>query len=478
MHRNNNGPTGYQCAAADSMRASDPFVVTKANGFMPLYLPETKLPSTWQPLIDVMDSMSIVKADGTPGLLASCQLGAMIDVANVLPDLADEVDNLTTKDGSPDMALITAVFREYSFLSSAYLLEPCWERQSKELAGYGLGRPVLPKQIAGPLVKTAKILNVPPFMAYAAAYSLYNFRLADPSKGLANYDNLRLVRAFERGLDPKSSEAGFILTHVDMVKHSPDLVRGAIDIISSAEESSVSQSALQASYTLMLDTMEEVHRSMEKMWLHSKPAEYLNYRTFIFGITNQSMFPRGVVYAGQFDNKPQFFRGESGANDSMIPLLDGLLEIPFPPNPLTDILIEFRDYRPAPHREFLTWVREQAKTVGVRKQSTGDTATAALYLRLVDSVMRFRWRHWTFAREYILRRTTHPTATGGSPMVKWLPNQLFAVMALMDEVWTSMGPQGQCDAGGEVAGIMHEMQHKKEKLHEEVDKWCSSRAHE
>jgi hypothetical protein len=34
------------------------------------------------------------------------------------------------------------------------------------------------------------------------------------AKGLSEYSNLRLIRSFEKGLDPKSSEAGFILTHV------------------------------------------------------------------------------------------------------------------------------------------------------------------------------------------------------------------------------------------------------------------------
>lgn len=143
--------------ATGSSRSLDPFIVTKANGFMPLYLPETKLPEAWRPLIDLMEKMPIVKSNGTPGLLASFQLGAVVDVANMLPDLTDEIDNLVTPDSHPDKALITTVFREYSFLSSAYLLEPCWERQAKDLAGYGLGRSILPKQIAGPLAKTAKM---------------------------------------------------------------------------------------------------------------------------------------------------------------------------------------------------------------------------------------------------------------------------------------------------------------------------------
>ena len=53
------------------------------------------------------------------------------------------------------------------------------------------------------------------------------------------------------------------------------------------------------------------------MWGKSKPGDYTSFRTFIFGITSQSMFPHGVVYEGVSD-EPMSFRGESGANDSMV----------------------------------------------------------------------------------------------------------------------------------------------------------------
>jgi indoleamine 2,3-dioxygenase len=56
------------------------------------------------------------------------------------------------------------------------------------------------------------------------------------------------------------------------------------------------------------------------MWNKSKPGSYTSFRTFIFGIQNQSMFPKGVVYEGVRDD-PMEFRGESGANDSMVPPL-------------------------------------------------------------------------------------------------------------------------------------------------------------
>ena len=51
-------------------------------------------------------------------------------------------------------------------------------------------------------------------MEYAGSYALFNYRLEDPDRGL-EYDNLRLIRAFEHGLDPSSSEAGFVLVPVD-----------------------------------------------------------------------------------------------------------------------------------------------------------------------------------------------------------------------------------------------------------------------
>jgi len=152
------------------------------------------------------------------------------------------------------------------------------------------------------------------------------------------------------------------------------------------------------------------------MWNRSKPQGYTNFRTFIFGITSQSMFPNGVVYEG-VSEEPMSFRGESGANDSMIPMCDNLLQVQMPETPLTDILKDFRQYRPGNHREFLEAVRDCAQQAGVREFAKGDSVSAALYLQALDQVRDFRWRHWCFTREYILKHTSHPTATGGSPIV-------------------------------------------------------------
>ena len=75
-----------------------------------------------------------------------------------------------------------------------------------------------------------------PFMEYAGSYALFNYRLEDPKKGL-DYDNLRLIRAFEHGLDPTSSEAGFVLVHIAMVKESGPLIGGTVDMLKGSTSS-------------------------------------------------------------------------------------------------------------------------------------------------------------------------------------------------------------------------------------------------
>ncbi|KAK4031789.1 indoleamine 2,3-dioxygenase gamma type, partial [Parachaetomium inaequale] len=199
----------------------------------------------------------------------------------------------------------------------------------------------------------------------------------------------------------------------------------------------------------------------------------------------ESMFPRGVVYEGvaELGDKPVSFRGESGANDSMVPLVDNLMGIPMPETPLTEILKDFRSYRPGEHRGFLEWVKRAGEGGGLKgwalqlgagareEDGEGVRESRALWIKVLDQVRDFRWRHWCFAREYILKRTSHPTATGGSPIVTWLPNQLAAVMDEMVRVYEAVGG----GLGEDVEGIMDLVGRQREMLRKEVRKFCEER---
>jgi indoleamine 2,3-dioxygenase len=96
-----------------------------------------------------------------------------------------------------------------------------------------------------------------------------------------------------------------------------------------------------------------------------------------------------------------------------------------PDTPLTEILRDFRAYRPGNHRDFLEWVRDRADEVQLKDFALEDSKSAAIYLQALNQVRDFRWRHWCFTREYILKQTKHKTATGGSPIVTVSNTYLF-----------------------------------------------------
>lgn len=276
-----------------------------------------------------------------------------------------------------------------------------------------------------------------------------------------------------------------------MVQETGPLIAGAVDLLSAIEDYTNDTPTAISAFQTMLAAMTRIEAHMEQMWTHSLPKDYISYRTFIFGITSQSMFPNGVIYEGTRygDTKSLYFRGESGANDSIIPLLDHLLEIPMPNNPLTEILRDFRSYRPKPHREFLAWVMSKSAELGVKKYCANPPSDPSaedayllpiLYLKLLEHVRSFRWRHWLFAREYIIKRSSHPTATGGSPIVTWLPNQLFAVMDLMEEVFVDSGLKKHVEKEHKpdtkaVIEMMDNVALQRDKLDKEVRKYCSER---
>jgi indoleamine 2,3-dioxygenase len=146
--------------------------------------------------------MPVNLPDGKHGLLEYNKLGPTVE--KELPNYENEVKGVT------DSRVLMALFRDYTFLASAYLLEPC-DLEFRKSGEYGLGRPVLPRQIAVPLSIVAKKIGARPFMEYAQSYSLYNWQKIDKSGGL-DYKNLRLIRSFT-GIP---SESAFILIHVAM----------------------------------------------------------------------------------------------------------------------------------------------------------------------------------------------------------------------------------------------------------------------
>jgi indoleamine 2,3-dioxygenase len=142
-----------------------------------------------------------------------------------------------------------------------------------------------------------------------------------------------------------------------------------------------------------------------------------------------------------------------------------------PDTPLTSILQDFRSYRPGNHREFLEYVKARSSFLSLKSYALQESSSSALYLLALNQVRDFRWRHWCFTREYILKKTSHPVATGGSPIVTWLPNQLQAVMQAMVDVYEGSGRK----LGKECEEVMELLYVQRDTLTKEVEKYCQER---
>lgn len=415
-----------------------PFVISRERGFLPREDPLVDLPPAFAGLDSLLKRMTIHQpADASghraTGLLGKGEFGdAILDELSPTGPEARAVDAAIESGNSH---LLAALFRDYCFATSAYLLEPV-DRSYRQTGLYTQGRDTLPAQLAVPLKKLADKLGHFPYMEYASSYALVNYRFKDPHHqgpaGRYSFDNMDLIRSFE---DAQGSERGFILVHVEMVSYTGALVSATEDALRAVNAADMP--SFEDALERLLVVYRKINASMETMWSRSLPADYLKYRSFIFGTGPKkmnAMFPNGVTYEGVSD-EPQFYRGESGANDSIIPTLDNLLEITahMPNNDLTRTLRDFRSYRPRNQREFLAQLEARATLAGVRRFAMGTARAKALYVLLVDQVREFRNRHWMFTKSYIIARTTYDIATGGSPILQYLPSNLGVVLKVLEE---------------------------------------------
>jgi indoleamine 2,3-dioxygenase len=72
---------------------------------------------------------------------------------------------------------------------------------------------------------------------------------------------------------------------------------------------------------------------------------YKNFRPYI-------RFFDGIVYEG-VDEAPMHFRGETGAQSSIVPTLIAFLKISHRPTMLTDHLLDTRRFMPPAHRALI-----------------------------------------------------------------------------------------------------------------------------
>lgn len=280
----------------------------------------------------------------------------------------------------------------------------------------------LPANLAAAWHAIAKRLGRHPVLSYAS-YALHNWRRLDASREI-ECGNIALLQNFLGGAD----EEWFILIHVDIeAKAKP-----AIASLLPAQEAVTKNDAgeLQKHLTVIAKSLQLMCATLDRMPEKCDPYIYYNrVRPYIFGWKNNPALPSGLIYEGvdEYAGKPQQFRGETGAQSSIIPSLDAALGIAHANDVLLEYLLEMREYMPRPHRAFIAQIEGGASIRNfVIKHRADAPALRDVYNECVSLVERFRRRHLEYAATYIHNQAQRAAAnsneigTGGTPFMIYL----------------------------------------------------------
>ena len=196
--------------------------------------------------------------------------------------------------------------------------------------------------------------------------------------------------------------------------------------------------------------MKKMNERRKEMWKASRWQHYNDFRIFIMGVKgNEEIFGPGVTYEGVWD-EPKAFRGQTGAQDDIIPMQDIFSGVIFhyPQNDLTKYLLDLRAYRPVCVQNFFSDLSETMEKIhpkgllGLLKERN-DIDSLCFLIGILEEIYHFRNGHWQFVQKYIMSNTKYAKATGGTPITSWIPNQIMAVIIQMEEVLDTLSLYGE-----------------------------------
>lgn len=262
-----------------------------------------------------------------------------------------------------------------------------------------IGQPVthsLPANIARPLCLIADLLARPPMLSYDG-YALYNWKRFDRDKAVA-LGNIDTVQNFVHLYD----EHWFILVHVEIEALAAQIIDAMITLEheNGFNRREAVDNSLQQIAAVLDKILNVLRRIPEKM---SDELYFSRFRPYIGQFHD-------VVYEsmGQVVN----FRGETGAQSSVMPMLVEFMKIPHQPNRLINHLKDMRHYMPKAH---VVWLDEVHAMPDIR-----SVASPEYFNQVLEKMAEFREVHYHWAIKYIARRGNDQHGTGGTPYLKWL----------------------------------------------------------
>jgi len=389
------------------------FDVSPERGFLPRRDPLATLTDRWPAVLNDL-------AQALPKLLAARQLRAYVDALR---------ESWSSSRGNRDLDELRSAARILSFAGHGYV----WEDPQRPTDR-------IPASLAVPWHHVMKKLGRPPVLSYAS-YALDNWRRLDPTRPI-ELGNITLLQNFLGGLD----EEWFVLVHVDIEAKAGKALAGIAQALRAARADNPDEVMLCLHTVAAAE--EQMHHTLRRMPERCDPYIYYNrVRPYIHGWKDNPTLPRGVVYDGveDFQGAPQHFRGETGAQSSIIPALDAAFGVPHAEDPLRQYLAEMRDYMPPKHRAFIETVEGLNDASGkallfgyVRDRRERHPKLWEAFRECVRLLARFRETHLDYADRYIhqqhQRSVSNPTGvgTGGTPFMTYLKKHLEETERFLD----------------------------------------------
>jgi indoleamine 2,3-dioxygenase len=358
----------------------------------------------------------LINPDPLVRLTSSSALSALVphdtlehlqQVSTDLPELLQQrkvrtvLDALPVYDMSPlnqitDFYVVERLMQLYGYLASAFVYATNEEPEHR-----------IPAGVAQPLYQLAQMVERPPILTYTS-YVLTNWQRAEANAGI-EVDKLALVQNFLGVRD----EQWFILIHTDIEARAAGALAGIQAAATGAKEHDAAK--VEAALGEISASLQHMQKTFDRMPEEcNSDVYYFRVRPYIFGFTD-------IVYEGveAFGGKPQSFRGQTGAQSSIIPSLVAGLGLQHEQTGLTQHLDVMKAYMPKPHREFIAAMGDTCIRAFV-VENASNTALAEAYNECLRNVLAFRKLHLHYATTYIANKVMNPVGTGGTVFMDWL----------------------------------------------------------
>jgi indoleamine 2,3-dioxygenase len=340
---------------------------------------------------------------------AAMNLGGLLTAGRVRPVLDDlpQIDMAGHLPGLSDAQRRLLMVR-YSFLVQAYV--------------WGSDQPpaCLPRNLATSYCALAEAIGQYPLLPYSG-YTLDNWARIDPD-GDITLENIRVLQNFLGGMD----ENWFILVHVEIEARAGPALAAIPPLLDAADKGDIK--GVRDELAVIRAAWARINPVFDRMPERCDPYIYYNrVRPYIHGWEGNPALPGGLIYEGveKYGGEPQAFRGQTGAQSSIVPTMDALFGIEHERDPLREYLDELHTYRPPGHRRFIEDVGARSKLRAL-VETSDDRELRHLYDSCLDHIQAFRTRHLEFAAEYINKQAgkdpANPTdvGTGGTPFMTYL----------------------------------------------------------